>query len=164
MKSIFFLFVFITLIKIAAAQTKLADSIKIYNPYANAKKDIDSVLALAKKTNKNVLIQVGGNWCVWCIRLDKFIKANKDIQRKIEMDFVSYKLNYSKENKNIDLIRKYKNPDRFGFPVLLVLNADGELLHTQDSSFLESGENYDKIKLYQFIEGWTKKAVEGAAN
>lgn len=36
---------------------------KIYNPDANAKKDIENVIAKAKKEGKHVLIQVGGNWC-----------------------------------------------------------------------------------------------------
>jgi thiol:disulfide interchange protein len=137
------------------------DSIKIYNPYANAAKDIDSVIGKAKKEKKQVLIQIGGNWCVWCIRLHRFINSNADLKKKMETDYVVYKLNYSSENTNEKLLIQYKHPERFGFPVLLVLDAEGNLLHTQDTGLLEENQGYNKRKTEDFLRNWTRQAVEG---
>jgi thiol:disulfide interchange protein len=138
-----------------------ATSVNLYSPTANAAKELDSVIAKAAKENKQVLVQIGGNWCVWCIKLHNFIDSNTDLKRKIEMDYVVYKLNFSKENQNDSLMQKFKNPQRFGFPVLLVLDSNGNLLHTQDTGFLEENESYSKKKLYMFVENWTVKAVAG---
>ncbi len=40
---------------------------KIYNPDADAKADIAQAVKQAKAEGKNVLLQIGGNWCPWCI-------------------------------------------------------------------------------------------------
>lgn len=135
--------------------------INLYNPNANAASDIDSISKIAKKENKNILVQVGGNWCVWCIRLHNFIQENGDLKRLIDMDYVTYKLNYSKENFNEAILKKFKNPERFGFPVLLILDADGNLIHTQDSGLLEDKEGYSKEKLFLVFKNWTPRAVAG---
>jgi len=44
---------------------------KLYNPNADAITDITNAIAIAKKENKHVLLQIGGNWCSWCIALIK---------------------------------------------------------------------------------------------
>lgn len=60
------------------------------------------------------------------------------------------------------LMQRLGNPRRFGFPVLVVLDADGRVLHIQDSSFLEEGKSYNAQKLLRFLNSWTPKAVQGA--
>jgi thioredoxin-related protein len=143
-------------LNIAAQKT-----INLYNPNANAVKDIDSLLIKAKAENKQILVQVGGNWCSWCIKMHQFIEANGDLKRLIKMDYLLYKLNYSKENTNELLMAKYKHPERFGFPVFLVIDKDGNLIHTQDSSLLEEKDGYSKTKVFDFIKNWTANAVAG---
>ena len=59
-------------------------------------------------------------------------------------------------------MQRLGNPQRFGFPVLVVLDADGRVLHIQDSSFLEEGKSYNAQKLLRFLNNWTPKAVQGA--
>jgi hypothetical protein len=73
---------------------------------------------------------------------------------------VLYHLNYSKENYNTDLMAKYRFPQRFGFPVFLVLDGEGELLHTQNSEYLEDGKGYDKRKVIDFFGNWSPKAFD----
>ncbi len=51
------------------------------------------------------------------------------------------------------------NPQRFGFPVLVVLNQEGERIHTQDSWYLEQDKSYDREKLVHFFKMWTVGAV-----
>ncbi len=136
-------------------------TVNLYNPNANAVKDIDSLIKIAKVENKQILIQVGGNWCSWCIKMHQFIDANGDIKRVIKMDYLVYKLNYSKENTNDLLMAKYKHPERFGFPVFLIIDKDGNLIHTQDSSLLEEKEGYSKNKVFDFLKNWTSNAVAG---
>ncbi len=133
---------------------------KLYHPEANAKEDIAKAVTEAKQTGKHVLVQIGGNWCVWCARFNEFTTSDKSIDSLIRTNYVLYHLNYSKENENKEVLSTYKFPQRFGFPVFLILNKDGELLHTQSSWYLESGKGYDKEKVTAFFTDWTPKALD----
>jgi hypothetical protein len=74
-----------------------------------------------------------------------------------------YHLNYSKENKNLDYLKKLGYPQRFGFPVLVVLDgATGAVLHTQDSGLLEKGNGYDTDKIKSFLRNWSRGAFDEA--
>lgn len=138
-----------------------ADTTKrfLYNPYANAILDIEKATSLAKAENKHVLIQAGGNWCTWCIRFNRYATMDKQIDSILRADFVVYHLNFSPENKNELVFKKYEFPERFGFPVFLVLDANGRRLHTQNSAYLEGVKTYDRKKIVEFLQQWTPRAV-----
>jgi thiol:disulfide interchange protein len=153
MRLLFLSLLFITL------QTSANDSTKLYNPNANVTKDVQQAVAKAKKEKKHVLLQIGGNWCVWCYRFNSFVQLDTSLKNILENNFVIYHLNYSPENKNLDYLKKLGYPQRFGFPVLVVLDAEGARLHTQDSALLEKGNGYDKDKVKEFLSNWTPMAL-----
>jgi thioredoxin-related protein len=132
----------------------------IYNPKANAGADLDNAIKQAQKGNKHVLIQVGGNWCKWCIAFHKFINSDKQIDSLIKADFVFLLINYSKDNKNPDLMKRLEYPQRFGFPVLVVFDKKGKRIHTQDSGFLEKDASYDHDKVMTFLKNWSVKSLD----
>jgi len=134
----------------------------LYSPEANAKKEIDEAVKEAKKSGKQVLIQIGGNWCIWCARFNDFVTNDPSLDSLVKSDYVVYHLNYSKENKNETLLAKYGYPQRFGFPVFLILNEKGDLIHTQTSWYLESGKSYDKEKVKGFFTDWNRKSLDPA--
>jgi len=149
--------VFLMMISVAA----IAQKPNVYNPEANAKLDIENALKKAKAEHKFVLLQGGGNWCPWCIEFYRSCTADKQIDSIINANFVWYHLNYSKENKNEDLFKKYDYPQRFGFPVFIILNEKGERIHTQNSEYLEDGKkSYDKKKVISFLENWSPAALD----
>jgi thioredoxin-related protein len=134
--------------------------VQIYNPQADAKQEIDQAIAKAKAENKHVFIQVGGNWCGWCIKFHAFIKEDPEIRKMVEDNYVFTLLNYSTENKNKEILTQYRNPGRLGFPVFLILDGNGQLIHTQDSGLLEEGNGYNKAKVINFFNKWTYKALD----
>jgi len=138
------------------------EEVKVYDPQADAAADVKSALNKAAKENKNVLVMLGGNWCPWCIKLNKYIHADAEIDSLVNADYVWIKVNYSKENKNPELLKEWGNPQRFGFPVLLVLDKNGNRLHTQDSGLLEKDKSYDRKKLTGFLRNWNVSAVNGS--
>lgn len=160
MKKILSLFMAVLLALVVSGQDM--KNFKLYKPEENAAAAIDKAIAEAKANNKNVFIQVGGNWCIWCARFEDFVKTDKRIDSLVKTEFVVYHLNYSPENKNEEILAKYKYPQRFGFPVFLVLNEEGELLHTQNSAYLEEGKSYDWKKVFGFFQDWTKRALDPA--
>ncbi|WP_321297850.1 thioredoxin family protein [Marinifilum fragile] len=132
---------------------------KIYNPDADAEKDITEAVAKAKKEGKHVLIQVGGNWCPWCIKMHKFLHSQEEIQKLLNDNYVFLEVNYSKENKNKEVLKKLDYPQRFGFPVMLVLNAKGERIHTQNTGNLEKDKSYDFDRVKSFLYNWRPEAL-----
>jgi thioredoxin-related protein len=132
---------------------------QLYNPDANALEQIDEAVTRAKNQNKHVLVQVGGNWCSWCYKLHDFIIEHASLDSIIQANYVSVKINYSKENKNPEALKKLDHPQRFGFPVLVILDKTGRRIHTQDTGLLESGGGYDLNKLKRFLLSWNIQAV-----
>ncbi|MDE6637087.1 MAG: thioredoxin family protein, partial [Muribaculaceae bacterium] len=133
------------------AQTK----VKVYDETINPDTQIVEALAKASNEGKFVVAQLGGNWCKWCIRFAKFIENDADIKKLVDDNFEFIHVNYNPRNSEANTdqtatksaLKRLGNPVRFGYPVLVVLDADGNILHTQDSGFLESGEGYDKQKV-----------------
>lgn len=154
------LFTLILFFSVSAILSQTAE-INIYNPAADARADINAALEKAKAENKNVLLQIGGNWCPWCVKLHGFMAEDPQVDSILTADYTRVMVNYSKENKNEDLLKEFENPQRFGFPVLVVLNQEGRRIHTQDSWYLEKDKFYDKEKLMHFLKMWSAAAVDG---
>lgn len=144
-----------------SAILSFAQEKKLYDPTANAEKDIAAAVKKAQRENKFVLIQGGGNWCRWCIEFARFAKADPQIDSVINTGFIWYHLNMSKENENKKIFARYGYPQRFGYPVFIILNEKGERIHTQNSEYLEDGKNsYDKDKVLAFLEMWSRHALD----
>ena len=134
---------------------------KLYKPEEKAEKEISTVIKQARTEGKHVFIQIGGNWCIWCARFHDFVSADVKIDSIIKAGFVVYHLNYSKENYNAKLLAKYRFPQRFGFPVFLILDGNGQLIHTQNSGYLEDGKkSYDRDKVIEFFSDWSPGALD----
>jgi thioredoxin-related protein len=150
---------FLILLMLIAFQSRAGDSTRLYHPEANVEKDMAGVLARARAEKKHVLIQVGGNWCVYCYRLNSTIMMDSVLRQIMENNFVVYHLNYSKENKNLAYLKKLGFPQRFGFPVMVVLDAAGNRLHTQDGSQLMKMNGYDRDRIKSFFINWAPAAL-----
>lgn len=126
---------------------------KPYNPSDNAQQKIDALLKQAKKEKKNVILQAGGNWCSWCLLFNDFIKTNTKVKKELQSNFLYYHLNYSKENKNESVFKKYApNGDKLGYPFFIVLNSSGKVLKVQESGSLEEGKGYNGTKVLSFLK------------
>jgi thioredoxin-related protein len=141
---------------------KSQEPVKIYNPEADAKKELMEAIQSAGEQNKHVLVQVGGNWCPWCIRLHGFFESEARLDSILKADFIMVRINYSKENKNPEVLASLDFPQRFGFPVLLVLDKNGKRLHTQDTGLLELDRGYDPGKISRFLLNWNVNAMNPA--
>jgi thioredoxin-related protein len=139
---------------------KLTDTAKLYSPTADAKAEIAEAVKKAASENKNVLLQIGGNWCVWCIRFNNKVNADADLNKYVRANFVVLHVNYSKENTNDKLMAELGYPQRFGFPVFVVLDSKGNRIHTQNSEYLEEDKGYNKDKILEFFQQWSPAALD----
>ena len=132
----------------------------LYNPEANAKDDINKAVRRAKADNKHVLLQIGGNWCSWCKRFHAFVDQDAELKKLVEDNFIVLRVNYSPENRNEAVLKELEFPQRFGFPVFVILNQNGTRIHTQNSGILEKDNSYDKKLVSQFFNHWTPAALD----
>ena len=135
---------------------------KVYNEDLNPLEQIDQALVQAKAEGKFVVCQVGGNWCPWCLRFADFITNDSTINSVIEQNFVYIHANYHPRKAGEvgqALMKRLNNAGRFGFPVLVILDEQGQVIHIQDSGLLEEDKSYNKEKVLHFFQNWTPKAV-----
>lgn len=153
-----FLFGSVTEVNAQAKKPNLElDSLaKPYHPEADAQKDIDSIVRVAQNENKNIIIQAGGNWCIWCLRFNNYIHQNKKIKDLLDQNFVYYHLNFSPENKNEAIFNKYApgKGKEYGYPFFIVLDKNANVLTTRESGNLEEGKGYDESKVLSFFNEW----------
>lgn len=148
--------------KTQAQEKQHLDLEHIYDPAADARADLLKAEQQAAASNKHILVQIGGNWCIWCKRFYKFVQEDSTLTSLADKNYIVYHLNYSKENKNLPLLKELGYPQRFGFPVILVLDAKGNRLHTQNTSLLESADTYDKEKVAEMLKQWSPQALNPA--
>lgn len=161
MKKILFIIAVIALSITAKAQeTAKTEAPKLYNPAADAKADIAAAVKTAQAQHKNVLLQIGGNWCSWCLLFNGLVTKDAELNKFMNDNYVVLHVNYSKENTNDKVLADLGYPQRFGFPVFVVLDGKGNRLHTQNSSYLEEGKGHSKAKVMEFFENWSPKALD----
>ncbi len=133
---------------------------KLYNANADGLQQFKTAVEQAQKENKHVMVQIGGNWCSWCYKFHDFYKNDAELDSVINADYIIIRVNYDKSMKNEQLFAQLGYPQRFGFPVIVICNAEGKRLHTQNSWYLEDGKgSYNKDKFLAFLKNWTVKAV-----
>ena len=156
MKKTLFILVLIAISYGLYAQEK----VELYNPELDGMEQIDKALEEAKASNKHVFIQLGGNWCGWCILFDKYVKEDQELKDYVDSHYVVVHLNWSRENKNTECLERLDFPQRFGFPVFVILDEKGKRLHTQNSALLEEGKGYMRKDVLGFFQQWTVAAVD----
>ncbi|WP_326983771.1 thioredoxin family protein [Chryseobacterium sp. MYb264] len=127
---------------------------KPYDPKADAQADIKKLVAQAQKENKKILIQAGGNWCIWCLRFNNFVQSTPELKEIVDKNYLYYHLNYSPDNKNEKTFAQYINiKEKQGYPFFIILDDNGKMIHIlKDSRVLEKENGYDKEKVETFFK------------
>lgn len=167
--------IFLMLMLITAnAQTTLK---KVYDESIDPVEQINKAVSEAKTSGRYVVCQLGGNWCPWCLRFAAFATGDSLVSKTMTDNFVYIHVNYNPRRaasasqataasvspeRTGEMLKRLGNPVRFGFPVFVILDEEGNVIHTQDSSFLEEGKGYSQEKTLRFLRAWTPTAVKGA--
>lgn len=129
--------------------------VTVYDPKRDAAQDLASAIKEAQRTHRNVMVEVGGEWCSWCHTLDNFFKEHRELVQLRDRNFVTLKINFSEENQNTELLSRY--PEISGYPHIFFLDENGKLLQSQDTGLWESGHSYDLEKLSEALRNWKPK-------
>jgi thiol:disulfide interchange protein len=133
----------------------------IYDAQADGAVQIAAALHQAKAGHKTVLLDFGANWCPWCHKLHTLFTTDAAIAAQLQRDYVLVLIDVNMRHgvkRNFAVNEKYGNPIHEGLPVLVVLDADGKQLATQETGALEDGKDgHDPAKVAAFLRQWVPK-------
>jgi hypothetical protein len=81
------------------------------------------------------------------------------IKAELAADYEVVHVNFSRENRNAEVMRRLGNPEKVGFPALVVLSPQLVVLHIQESSALQLDEpgriGHDPVRVLGFLRQWS---------
>jgi thioredoxin-related protein len=144
------------------AGTKVKSEVPLWTPLEkfdetrNPTADLKLAVQEAIRSNRRILLDVGGEWCIWCHRLDTLFIRNADLARFLNDNFVVVKVHYdNKKNRNEAFLLQY--PKIPGYPHFFVLEKNGRFLVSQNTGELEEGKGHSKEKVLAFLQKWSPK-------
>jgi thiol:disulfide interchange protein len=128
-----------------------------FDPTADPAFELARARAVAMRTHRNLLLDVGGNWCVWCLVLDRALREDPALKRLLDAGYVPVHVNISPENANRSFMARF--PAATGYPFLIVLSPDGsKVLHAQNGLEFQKGkapqDGYDHGSVARFLARW----------
>jgi thiol:disulfide interchange protein len=135
-----------------ASATSGFKPVTVYDVSRDPAKDLQDAIAEATRTNKRILLEVGGDWCVYCNLMDTTFDNHAQLRKMRDESFVTVKVNFSKENPNQAFLSHYpKIPD---YPHFFVLDSKGAFLYSQPTHKFEHGKTYNAGKIDAFLRKW----------
>lgn len=125
---------------------------KVYDEQSDPFKDAMAAIALAKQTQRNVLIEIGGDWCTWCHKMDDFLEKNQQIYQALHSKFVLLKVNVSDANKNKDFMAGL--PPVLGYPHMYISTGTGKMILSKDTGELQVDGQYNVKIWLDFLVKW----------
>lgn len=127
--------------------------VDIYDPARNPAEDLKWAVVFAQRENKRIMLELGGDWCIWCKYMDEFYATHQDILQFRADHYILVKVNVSQENMNESFLSQF--PAAAGYPHIYILDKDGTFLHSQDTAKLEDGaDSYVPKVFIDFLHKW----------
>jgi thioredoxin-related protein len=123
-----------------------------YDEQADPFTDAVAAIALAKQTKRNVLIEIGGDWCTWCHRMDSFLAQHPNVFTALHQHFVLLKINVSDTNNNAKFMQGL--PPVLGYPHMYIADDTGKILLSKDTAELQQNGAYAEPIWLAFIAKW----------
>lgn len=131
--------------------------VDVYDPARDPAEDLKQAILVAQKDNKRIMLELGGDWCIWCKHMDDFYTAHADLLQFRADHYVLVKVNVSQENMNEAFLSQF--PPAAGYPHIYVLSSAGTFLHSQDTAELEDGADSYVLEVFMaFLQKWAPPA------
>ncbi len=151
----FWVLVVSIVMSVSVIARELPEYSKVYDESRDPFVDASAAIQLAKATQRNVLIEIGGNWCTWCKKMDAFLLKNPDIYNLLHDNYVLLKVNVSDGNRNKKFMRGL--PPVQGYPHMYISTAEGKMLISKDTAELQDEYGYS-VKIWRaFLLQWQPK-------
>ena len=123
-----------------------------YNTSIDGNQQIDEAISKVRGSNKMVLVQVGGNWCPWCIKFANMIVTDGELLGAMRQNFEWVHLNTGEGNQNQAALQRLRNPEQHGFPVFVLLDGEGNYVNTYPSDAFAGGDGFDRGRVLSFLQ------------
>lgn len=125
----------------------------LYDETSDPREAIAAGLKQAKAEHKRILLDFGGDWCGDCQVLDIYFHQAPN-EELLEKHFVVVHVFIGHMDKNIDLAAKYGVPINRGVPALAILDANGKVLHSQQTGEFNDMRHMDAGSVTEFLNKW----------
>jgi thiol-disulfide isomerase/thioredoxin len=128
-----------------------------YDEAADADAQVAAALAKAKASHKLLLIDLGGNWCPDC-RLLAGLMREPDLARFVDDHYVVVTVDVGRENKNLQIPRRWGVTKLTGVPSLLIIDRHGKLVDEGHVAALSDARHMTPQGLADWLAQWTNAA------
>lgn len=109
----------------------------------------NEILALAKKGNKPIFLDISASWCGYCKRMKAKVYTEAEVAKYYNSNFINVSVDGEK-GEGIELAKNYGVK---GYPTFVFLNQDGSLAYQTSGyhnpeKFLELGKNVVNKQTY----------------
>ena len=125
----------------------------LYSAEADPKADIAAALKQAGLEHKRVILDFGGDWCGDCQVLDIYLHQSPNLEL-FDKNFLLVHVDIGQFDKNLDIAEKYNIPLKKGVPALAVLDADGQLLYSQQAAEFGDMRYMYQNSVTDFLSKW----------
>jgi thiol:disulfide interchange protein len=121
-----------------------------FDPARDPAKDLQDAIAEATRTKKRILMEICGDWSIYCNLMETTFAKHSNLQRVRDMYYVTVKVEYSKDHPNAAFLSQY--PPVPDYPHFFVLDSKGTLLLSQPTRKFEQGKKYNARKIEDFLK------------
>ncbi len=117
--------------------------------------DLRAAIAEAQRTEKRIILDVGGDWCVYCRQMDELFQQHPDLASLRDEHFITVAVYYATDNKNPQFLSQYEKIP--GIPHLYVLDDHGRLVRSQPAIELREPKtgSYSPDRMRAFLLRWS---------
>ncbi|EMY71358.1 thioredoxin family protein [Leptospira vanthielii] len=107
-------------------------------------------LAIAKDSNRKLIVVFGADWCPDCRALD-LIFQEPEPKVLLTQNFLLFKVDVGRFDKNLSLNDKLGNPIQNGIPALVVIDPTGNILTSTKGGEFSNASKMTKEQVLEYL-------------
>jgi thiol-disulfide isomerase/thioredoxin len=119
---------------------------------------LDNALENSKQDGKNILIEFGGDWCIWSKRMANALQT-ESIKLIVSDSFHFLKCYMGEDGENYFPFSEINVPEFSSVPFFILLNEHAQLIDFASTEQFEMLWFYKKGKILNFLSGWAHKSA-----
>jgi Thioredoxin-like len=128
------------------------------DPQYDARVDLEKALKGARESKRRVLIEFGGHASPECVKLFEDLTRNAEIATELRNNFALLLVDIDYRDAGRMVLNQYVPKSKQGpSPLLVVMDADENVLDTSDTSALKAGNGYAVERLKAYLAKWSPR-------
>ncbi len=127
----------------------------LFDRNVNFEAQLENALREAKETGKRIIVEFGGDWCSWSVKMCKVLESAK-FKSLLQERFIFLRC-YAGHDGECHYPEHLEFPNFSAIPFFVLLNENGEIIASQSTETFEWFRFYKKYKIYSFLKSWAKK-------